>query len=171
MNARELQWALVEDLEAHFSDKFYKTPNHTMEHPRAYAQHFLPRDAQTGDDPFPFIQVHLRSGGIASSTEPHKITVLLMIGIFDDGTADFREPSPVGEQWDNRNFGVMAVMEIIEGIQEHYEKYPTLGKGSFRYDGPFQWELDDEPTYPYFYGMCELSFSTWAPRIEGSEYT
>ena len=170
MNARKLQQAVMEDLEALFSDRYFKTPNHTMATPKAYAQFLLPRDAQTGEDPFPFIEVRLRMGGIESPTDPHKATILLFIGIYDDGTKDFREKPPQDGEWDNRNYGAVAVMEIIERIQEHYEKHPALDHGNFYFDGPFSWEMQEEEFFPYYAGFCEMTFTLAAPRKERSEF-
>lgn len=94
MNARELQVALVNDLEALFADRPFKTPNNTMAAPKAYPQILPPKDARHEDDPFPYIIVRLDQGGVDSQTDPHKVRVLLIIGIYDDGTLDFREQPP-----------------------------------------------------------------------------
>ena len=64
-----------------------------------------------------------------------------------------------------------TVLEIIERIQTHYEKSPTLGGGVFQFTDPFKWVLQDEPSWPYFYGACNLSFNLYAQRTEGSIYT
>lgn len=172
MNARELQTALVDDLESLFSERFFKTPLQTMASPRAYRQDIPPRDAQgADDDPFPYIIVRLDHGGVETQTDPHKVTVLLVIGIYDDGTADCREPPPQEGEWDNRNFGPMAVMEIMECIQEHYEKCPSLGDGKFYFDGAFHWVMQEESnSYPYYIGACDLTFTLAAPRIERSKF-
>lgn len=170
MNARKLQEMIMGDLENLFSDRYYKTPNHTMATPKAYAQFLLPRDAQTQEDPFPYIEVRLRKGGVDSPIDPHKATVILFIGIFDDGTEDFRNEPPQEGDWDNRNYGANAVMEIIERIQEHYEKVPALDHGNFYFDGPFYWEMQEEEFFPYYAGFCELTFTLAAPRKERSKF-
>jgi len=170
MNARELQRALIDDLDSLFSDRYYKTPNHTMARPKAYAQFLLPRDAQTEEDPFPYIEVRIQKGGVESPVDPHRVTVVLFIGVYDDGTNDFRAPPPKDGDWDDRNHGIMAVLEIIERIQEHYEKRPALDNGNFYFDGPFYWELQDEDFFPYYAGACELTFTLAAPRKEMSKY-
>lgn len=171
MNARELQTALVHDLEALFSDRRFKTPHQTMEAPKAYKQNVPIRDAQSEEDPFPYIIVRLDHGGVVSQTDPHKVTVLLIIGVFDDGTEDERNPPPQDTEWDNRNYGTTAVMEMIERIQEHYEKRPALDNGKFYFDGPFHWVMQDEAnSYPYYIGACDLTFTLSAPRKERSKF-
>lgn len=170
MNARKLQQAIMEDLENLFSERFYKTPNHTMARLKTYAQFLLPGDAQAWADPFPYIEVRLQKGGVDSPTDPHKVTVLLFIGIYDDGTRDFREKPPLDGEWDDRNYGAVAVMEIIERIQEHYEKRPALANGNFYFDGPFYWEVQDEECFPYYVGVCEMTFTLAAPRKERSRF-
>lgn len=170
MNTRELQKALIEDLEALFADRPFKTPHDTMEPPRAYPQGLPPKDARSDEDPFPYIIVRLDHGGVDTPTDPHKANVLLIVGIYDDGTLDFREPPPDAGGWDNRNFGTFAVMEVMERIQEHYEKQPALDGGKFYFDGPFHWAMQDEESYPYYIGACQLAFTLAAPRKERSKF-
>lgn len=170
MNARELQTALVNDLEALFADRPFKTPNNTMAAPKAYPQILPPKDARSEDDPFLYIIVRLDQGGVDTPTDPHKVRVLLIIGIYDDGTLDFREPPPADGGWDTRNYGPMAVMEVIERIQEHFEKRPSLCGGKFYFDGPFHWVMQDEISYPYYIGACDLTFTLAAPRKERSRF-
>ncbi len=188
MNIRELIMALVEDLEKLFSDRWYKTPNRTMEQIKVYPQFLPPRDAQTTEDPYPYIKVVFRFAGIPSPTDPLIVDVLLEVGIYDDGIGDYREPPPQWEDteptdgpdgepepedpnkgWDHRNFGIFAVTEILERIQEHYMKHPNL-KG-FYTDGKSYIEIDEDYTYPYFVGTSEMIFNLAAPRVEGSKYT
>lgn len=171
MNARELQIALLDDLKDLFKDRYFKTPHQTMESPKTFQQDLPPHDARSEEDPFPYIIVRLDQGGVDTPTDPHKARVILVIGIYDDGLLDFREPPPEDEEWDNRNFGTMAVLEVIERIQGHYEKRPSLCGGKFYFDGPFHWALQDETAYPYYIGACDLTFSLAAPRKERSKFT
>lgn len=169
MNARELQVALLNDLEALFADRPFKTPLHTMATPKAYLQNLPLKDARSEeDDPFPYIIVRLDHGGVETVTDPHKVSVLLVIGIFDDSLGDFRDPPPDEGEWDNRNFGPSAVLEIMERIQEHYEKKPSLSGNAIYHDGSFHWAMQDEQSYPYYFGACELEFTLPAPRKERS---
>lgn len=170
MNTRVLQKALVDDLEALFADRPFKTPIHTMATPRAYLQNVPPKDARSEDDPFPYIIVRLDHGGVETPTDGHKVSVLLIVGVFDDSIGDFRDPPPKEGEWDNRNFGPLAVMEIMERIQEHYEKRPSLEGGAMYHDGSFHWAMQDEASYPYYIGACQIDFTLAAPRKERSEF-
>lgn len=154
MTARVLQKALVKDLAALFRDDRYKIPDGEgrMAAPGVYKQ-FLPvQDSGEDSDPFPYIIVRLDSGNIKTQTDPHKIAVLLLIGIFDD---------------DPQNQGHEAVLEIIERIQMHYEGEPFLE--AFKFADPFNWALQDEQSYPYYYGAVNINFDAPAPRAKWSE--
>lgn len=170
MNARELQTVLLDDLDELFKDRYFKTPHNTMQPPKAYPQNLPPKDARSEDDPFPYIIVRIDHGGVDTQTDPHKVKVILVIGIYDDGILDYREPPPEEGEWDNRNYGTMAVLEIIERIQAHYENRPSLCGGKFYFDGPFHWALQDENAFPYNIGACDLTFSLAAPRKERSKF-
>ncbi len=174
MNARGLQQAIIDDLEQFFSKNSFKTPHHEMKPLRAYRQHLPQFDAQELDDFFPYIIVRLDKGGIENPTSPHKVDVMLVIGIYDDGTNEYRPNDKtefIGENgWDTRNLGSIAVMEIIEKIQAHYEQEPSLENGRFYFDGPFHWATQDEDSYPYYFGVCELSFTLAAPRKKESQF-
>ena len=116
----------------------------------------LPIRDTGADDPYPYIIIRLDTGGTETPTDAHKVNVILLIGVYDD---------------DKQNQGHKSVLEIIERIQAHYEQQPTLSGGVFQFTDPFKWALQDEPSFPYFYGACNLAFNTYADRTEGSEYT
>lgn len=107
-----------------------------------------PQDPEADDDPFPYLIVRLDKGDIAGPEAAHTINVIVLVGIFDD---------------DPRNQGHIAVMEIIEQIQQHYQENPVLG--AFSLTGEFNWALQDEESYPYYFGVCSFAFDGPAPRI------
>lgn len=181
MNARELQQAVISDLNNLFSGSRYKTALHTMEPIKAYAQQLPKFDAQEIDDFFPYAIVRLDKGGVENQTAPHKVDIMIIVGLFDDGIVPYtgekeipepgEKPSFIGEDgWDTRNFGNMAVMEALERIQTHYEQEPSLENGKFYFDGPFHWVMPDEDSYPYYFGVCEMSFTLSAPRKKESQF-
>ena len=79
--------------------------------------------------------------------------MILLIGIFDD---------------DPKNQGHEAVLEIIERIQMHYQETPLLA-GQFVCQDPFEWALQEEESYPYYFGACQLTFAMQAPRAKWSD--
>ena len=84
MTARELQKAIMEDLRELFATDQFKTPDGKMASPGLYPQ-FLPQlESDDDTDPFPYIIVRIDSGGIETQTDPHKISIILVIGIFED---------------------------------------------------------------------------------------
>ena len=147
MNARTLQKAMVEDLKALFEKRSYNTPD-GLGPLNVYAQGIPHRESEDDDDPFPYIIVRLDSGEIRSQTDNYKIALVLIIGIYED-SAD--------------NNGHEQVMEIIETIQSHYEEVPLLA-GQFVCSDPVSWALQDEPSYPFFFGALNLTFDVPAPR-------
>lgn len=174
MNARELHQAIIDDLNELFSKNYFKTPHHEMKPLKAYRQQLPQFDAQETDDFFPYIIVRIDKGSVENPTAPHKVDVLLVIGIYDDGTEEYIQGSEkefVGDDgWDTRNLGTIAIMEVMEKIQTHYEQKPSLENGKFYFDGAFHWAMQDEDSYPYYFGACELSFTLSAPRKEMSQF-
>lgn len=183
MTVRDLQKALAADLDELFKGDFFKTPEvapeaewpdwikensmpapdyrlHRMAAPKVYQQ-FLPLEetksgtiTSNAESLFPYIIVRADKGGIESPTDAHKADIILLIGIFDD---------------DPRNNGHEAVLEIIERIQMHYQEKPLLA-GRFVFADPFEWALQDEESYPYYFGACQLHFKLPAPRVKRSVY-
>lgn len=152
MTARDLQKAIKADLRALFANDQFKTPDDHMASPQLFSQFLPKRKTDDEEDPFPYIIVRIDSGGIDTQTDPHKVVVLLVIGIYDD---------------DEQNNGHEAVLEIIERIQRHYEETPALKE--FVFTDPFGWALQDEESYPYYYGAVNLTFNAPAPRAKWSD--
>lgn len=152
MNARILQDALVSDLRVLFQDRRYKTPGGDNAALSVFPQLLPKRVSENDDDPFPYIIVRIDSGDIESQTDPCKVSVFILIGIYDD---------------DASNQGHRTVLEIMEVIQQHYEEIPLLDK-QFTFTDPFHWALQDEESYPYFFGGIEITFELPAPRRKWS---
>lgn len=152
MNARELQKAVKDDLMSLFQNIRYKSPNGEKTVVSVFEQNLPMRQDEDADDPFPYIIVRLDSGVIATQTDPHKVTVILLIGAYDDAP-------------DNQ--GHRIVLEIMEKIQTHYEETPLLA-GQFVFTDPFNWALQDEESFPYFFGAANLAFNTPATRRKWS---
>ena len=153
MNARILQDALVADLKELFKNRRFHTPTGDDTALSVFAQNLPKRESEDDDDPFPYIIARIDSGAIESQTDPHKVAVLLLVGVYDD---------------DTKNQGHRGVLEILEVIQQHYEETPLLD-GQFTFTDPFNWALQDEESYPYFFGAANLTFELPAPRRKWSE--
>ena len=182
MTVRAMRKAVAADMEALFKNDFFKTPEtapeeewpewlkelpqpvpdwhlHRMAAPKAYEQYLPLKTMDNGsidpeaEDPFPYIIVRADKGGIESPTAAHKADVILLIGIFDDNPA---------------NKGHGAVLEIIERIQMHYQETPRLA-GQFVCQDSFECALQEEESYPYYFGVCQLTFAMQAPRAKWSD--
>lgn len=153
MNARELQNAIRDDLMTLFQNIRYKTPDGKTAAPSVFKQNLPMRQDEEADDPFPYIIVRLDSGGIVTQTDPHKVAVILLFGAYDD------DPSNQGHE---------AILEMMEKIQTHYEETPLLA-GQFVFTDPFNWALQDEESYPYFFGAANLAFNAAATRRKWSD--
>ena len=117
------------------------------------AEQNLPkRESEEDDDPFPYIIVRLSEGQIASQADAYAVDTYLLIGAYDGST---------------ENNGHRTVMEIIEKIQQRYEENPCLA-GKYVLQDPVSWALQDEESWPYFFGAMSLTWSATAPRRKGS---
>lgn len=160
MNARELQSGIVADLNELFKNSLYKTPSGSMAAPSFFKQFLPKRQSEEDDDPFPYGIVRLDNGAIAGTTDPHKVAIIVLVGVFDDAP---------------ENQGHTTVLEIMEKIQERFENIPVvmdLNKrmiGRVDPDTPVSWALQDEESYPYFFGGLNLTFDLPAPRTKVSD--
>ncbi len=156
MTARELQTALVDDLTTLFQGRSYKAPtDEGMAHVGVYKQWLPKLENESDEDPFPYIIVRLDNGKLENQTSPHKVAVILLVGIYDD---------------DLENNGFEGVLEIMEVIQQHYQENPILAD-QFRTDDSFNWALQDEESYPYFFGAASMVWEATAPRRKVSRFT
>ena len=153
MNARILQDALVADLQELFKNRRYATPIGGTAALSVFAQNLPKRESEDDDDPFPYIIARIDSGDIESQTDPYKVSVFLLIGVYDDA---------------KENQGHRTVLEIMEVIQQHFEETPLLDN-QFTFTDPFHWALQDEESYPYFFGGVEITFTLPAPRRKWSD--
>ena len=151
----DLQKAIQEDLQALFGGERFKASSGELSKMNVFRQNLPMRTSEDDPDPVPYIIVRLDSGEIESQTDPQNVVVILIVGIFDD--------SP-------ENNGHDGVMHVITKIQRHFEGTPIAG-GAFVMQDPFDWALQDEESYPYFFGAATTTWSTPAPRRDWSQYT
>lgn len=153
MTARDLQQAIIQDLKVLFQLRRY-TGSDGESVPINVYEHDVPeRTSDDAPEPFPYIIVRLTGGNIETQTDPHKVSVMLLVGVYD---ADLNHK------------GCSTVVEILECIQEHYEGTPLLA-GQFVFQDPFTWVTQDELSYPYYFGAANTTWSIPAPRRKVSE--
>lgn len=107
-------------------------------------------DVRTVPDPYPYIIVRLDEGEIEDADSAQKVSLSLLIGIY--------EP-------DYAKQGHKDILNIIAKIYERFAKCPVLnGKYTIQY--PILWVLQEEESYPFYFGGMTLGFETAMIRRE-----
>lgn len=150
MTATLLQEALVKEIGAIFSGELFKDSAGEYGKMKIFEQNLPIREDEDAPDPIPYIIVRLETGTTKSGVDPQEVLVTLLIGYFDDST---------------ENCGHKGVLGIIQKIHERFEKEPMLAH-QFMFQDPFDWALQDEESFPYFFGAASMTFKTAAIRKE-----
>lgn len=169
MTAINLQDDLVEELRRLFEPFLYKAPPDIseLEEPesgdgntgqairrvplRIYPQDLPVQLSEEEQDPVPYIIVRINGGADPGGESSfHTVKLVLVIGIWDD---------------DRNNQGHKDVLNIIQKIYERFSKNPCLNSRSV-YTGQFDWALQEDSCFPYYFGACSMSFYISAIRRE-----
>lgn len=111
-------------------------------------------DQLTAPDPYPYIIVRIEDGEIKDEDSAQTVNIYLIIGIY--------EP-------DYDKQGHKDVLNIIAKLYERFGKNPVLnGKYTIQY--PVSWAIQDEESYPFYFGGMNLAFEMAAMRRE-DEYS
>jgi hypothetical protein len=145
-----LQEEIVKELEAIFRGDLFKNSLGEYVKLNVYEQQLPIREDEDSPDPMPYIIVRLETGSTKSGTDPQEVLVTLLFGYFDD--------SP-------ENNGHKGVLGMIQKVHERFEKQPMLAN-QFMFQDPFDWALQDEESFPYFFGAASMTFKTAAIRKE-----
>lgn len=154
MTATILQEKLAEEIGAIFKDDLFKDSLGKYGKINIFEQNLPIRQDEDAPDPMPYIIVRLETGRTKSGIDPQEVLVTLLIGYFDD---------------DAGNNGHKGVLGIIQKVQERFEKEPMLANQfMFMNDEqhPLDWALQDEESFPYFFGAMSMTFKTAAIRKE-----
>ena len=150
MTATILQEELVKELEAIFKGDLFKNSLGEYVKLNTYEQQLPIREDEDAPDPMPYIIVRIETGSTKSGTDPQEVLVTMLFGYFDD--------SP-------ENNGHKGVLGMIQKVHERFEKQPMLAN-QFMFQDPFDWALQDEESFPYFFGAASMTFKTAAIRKE-----
>lgn len=150
MTATILQEELVKELEAVFKGDLFKNSLGEYVKLNIYEQQLPIREDEDAPDPMPYIIVRIETGSTKSGTDPQEVLVTMLFGYFDD--------SP-------ENNGHKGVLGMIQKVHERFEKQPMLAN-QFMFQDPFDWALQDEESFPYFFGAASMTFKTAAIRKE-----
>ena len=107
-------------------------------------------DDITAEDPYPYIVVNVADGEIKDESSAQTVNTVLQIGVFEDA---FEKQ------------GHKDVMNIISDIYERFAKRPVLN-GRYTVQYPVLWTLQEEESYPYYFGGIYLSWEVAAVRRE-----
>ena len=150
MTATMLQEELVKELETIFRGDLFKNSLGEYVKLNVYEQQLPIKEDEDSPDPMPYITVRIETGSTKSGTDPQEVLVTLLFGYFDD--------SP-------ENNGHKGVLGMIQKVHERFEKQPMLAN-QFMFQDPFDWALQDEESFPYFFGAASMTFKTAAIRKE-----
>lgn len=90
----------------------------------------------------PWCLVRIGGGKVASVNGPQQVEVAVGFGIYN--------PSP-------ENRGHEELLNLIQRVYERFATDPLLD-GQYTCSGEFEWELQDEDTWPYFFGAIGMTF-------------
>lgn len=151
MTPLDLQDELVEELKRLLSGYLYKTPAGERVPMHVYAQNIPVNETDDDEDHVPYIIVRLISGkddGTMDSFNTVKLVVI--IATWDDAL-------------DSQ--GHRDVMNIIQKVYQRFQTNPNLN-GKAAYSGAFNWAMQEDDYYPYYFGACSLDFHIAAIRRE-----
>lgn len=148
-----LQRSLVEELKALFAD-FYSTEDISKTPPKVnvYQQDLPITLGSDEDETVPYIIVRIDSGNIPELNEQERVEVILVFCV--KATNENRQ-------------GYLDVMNMIQRVKERFFKKFSVGK-YFNFDPPFEWAVQDEDTFPYFYGAVKMNFYCPGIMLEDS---
>lgn len=98
----------------------------------------------------PWAVVKADAGKIPGVNANQNVTVAVCFGIFNDST---------------ENNGHQEILNLIQRVYERFAKDPILA-GSYTCTCEFEWALQDEDTYPYYFGAVGMSFEFMGVRRE-----
>lgn len=150
MTATILQEQLCEEIRSIFQQSRFKDSTGKHVELNVFEQNLPIREDDEEPDPVPYVIVRMSEGTTKSDEESHEVIVELLIGYFDDNP---------------QNNGHKGVLEIIQKIYERFAKNPMLAN-RFIFKEPFEWAMQDEESFPYYFGAASMTFTTAAIRKE-----
>ena len=151
MVVNDLQQGLIDEITEALKDiKTVKASGEDAIGFTGYKQNLpvIVNDDETSDQFFPYFIVRIIDGDREAEMGLRYVSVAVIIGVHDDCP---------------QNDGHETVMTAITRIINRFDWEPTLHgeRMAFRNDDMgTKWALQDEDTYPYFFGAVELKFYT-----------
>lgn len=153
MTASFLQDALIKDLQDEFTG--YKLVNQKgkLANFNIYPEALPEKKEENDENHFPFIIVKVINGKSADIEDDETVTVLFIIGIYDDN--------------ENRQ-GNIEILNIIEKYKNHLIHNKFID--GFEFAHPYEWTIQDEETYPFYYGGIETRWKLKKIEQKEDEY-
>lgn len=165
-----LQQALIEEIKEITSGMLFKAPGKEDLVPLSVYGQALPipildsvgegegldsisySDGQLADPVFkcPWCQVKIQNGTITETNGPQNVEVAICFGVFDKN---------------NQNKGHQDVLNLIQKVYNRFSVNPLLER-QYTCTGAFEWALQEEDTYPYFFGAIGTTFQFMGYRRE-----
>lgn len=145
-----LQEALVDELHKIFDGERFENTLGERVPLNVFEQQLPVIQSEDDTDPVPYALVRLETGKTESSDNPQEVSVTILFGIINQSS---------------ENNGHKDVLNLIQKIYERFEKNPMLAN-QYMFQDPFNWALQDEESFPYFFGATSMTFQTSAIRKE-----
>jgi len=150
MVASDFQRELMKEIEQITSQVVYqKADGERRNGVTAYMQQ-LPQVTEDEEDAsafFPYAIVRLASGDTQDDNDCWSIKTEILLGCYDESTD---------------SHGHLDVLETIQRICDRFAAKPLLAQKYYA-GQHIQWALQDEDTYPYYFGGIEITFNL--PKI------
>lgn len=151
MVALLLQKELASEIEEITKDIVLKNPAGEYAKLRSFEQSLPIRQLdEEYDDPYPYCIVRIVEGETPDGMSAQSVKTILIIGVYDDR---------VEAQ------GHKSILNIIQRIQERFFKNGVLADQFIMQPG-FNWTLQDDDSYPYYFGGIEITWETSSIRRE-----
>ncbi len=150
MTAAELQRELVEEVEKILQDIQTKnTAGETVAGVKGYEQRLpvVTSDEEDESQFFPYFIVKLSDGKTQDDNNPWIVTTDILLGCYDDS---------------KKADGHRHIMNMVQRICDRFAAEPLMNN-KFRAEQDMEWALQDEDTYPFYFGGVEIRFNI--PKI------
>ena len=149
MTSKCLQDALVEEIVIILKDIRVKNANGEPKPVNVYPQRLpiFTEDEEDETQCFPYAVVRIGDSDTENDDDPWHVVVDILIGVYDD---------------DLKGQGHLHILTMVERITDRFMEKPLLD-GKYRAEQKMQKALQDEDTYPYYFGGVEMKFEV--PKI------
>lgn len=142
----DLQNAIILELNNLFKDDMFFSIDGDKTELKVYPQD-LPLPESDDDDTsivsVPYAIVKISQGEVFELEAPAETDIVIVLCVYDD---------EIHKQ------AYRDVMHIINKVLQRFLTNPYFG--NFRFKAPFKWALQDDKSYPYFFGGIEMTFES-----------